>query len=306
MQKRKKRSPHGNDDYPAELNPPPVPFHHHHSGHHASAVSEASAKPPLPPRPNAPGHRGAPARPTALPHRRRPRVEELILNLKLAGDALTDITTAALAVLAGTCIGHIPYIVGVLLPTMIAITAHAAHHHRKEARQRTTRVQRLSYTLNDLDRMTPLQFELAFRNLLLRDGIKARHVGGRNDQVADVIARDSEHVYVIQAKHTTCARDVGVNVLYALNGTAWPVHGANIAIVATNGGFTTPARRWAVDYGIYLLDRLELELWAELGHSLYEILNLPQPLATEDPRRYVERRTRTRTDPARRRDPDLG
>ena len=51
------------------------------------------------------------------------------------------------------------------------------------------RVSQLSYSIEQIDAMTPEEFELAVRDLMIRDQITARHVGQRGDQAADVKAR---------------------------------------------------------------------------------------------------------------------
>lgn len=80
--------------------------------------------------------------------------------------------------------------------------------------------------------------------LLVRDGLAARHVGQRGDKAADVIALDhaTRRTVVVQCKHTTTDAKVGTRVIYEVNGTAGPAHGADLAVVATNGGFTRDAR----------------------------------------------------------------
>ena len=136
--------------------------------------------------------------------------------------------------------------------------------------------------MDDIDTLTPTQFELAYRDLMCRDGLAARHVGGANDQAADVIATDrTGDIIVVQCKHTTTGKNFGVAVMYEVNGTAGPSHQASVAIVATNGGFTTPARNWAARHDIHLLDRARLARWAAHGHALHEVLGIAT--ASADP-----------------------
>ncbi|MBR7828693.1 restriction endonuclease [Actinospica sp. MGRD01-02] len=121
----------------------------------------------------------------------------------------------------------------------------------------------LTLTMLAIDEMAPRAFEEAIRDLMLRDGVSARHVGAAGDKVADVIGTDVEGaVYVAQCKHTTVGGKVGVRVIYEVNGTARPVHGADTALVVTNGTFTRDARGQAKDFAIYLIDREALHLWA--------------------------------------------
>lgn len=125
----------------------------------------------------------------------------------------------------------------------------------------------LTLTLSVIDQLAPRDFELAIRDLMLRDGISARHVGRAGDKAADVIGTGGEGgVYLAQCKHTTVGGKVGVRVIYEVNGTARPVHGADIALVVTNGAFSTGAREQARDFGIQLIDRTALSQWAAGVH----------------------------------------
>jgi restriction system protein len=145
-------------------------------------------------------------------------------------------------------------------------------------RRRTARLQNLRLSLEDIDVMSPVCFEWAVRDLMLRDGIRARHVGQRGDRAADVIGDDrGGHRIVVQCKHTGVGRKVGSRVVYEVNGTAGPAHGADIAVIVTNDGFTRDARKVAGEFGIHLVDRAGLERWATEGACLREVLRLTNP-----------------------------
>ncbi|MFF4529006.1 restriction endonuclease [Streptomyces sp. NPDC001407] len=137
-------------------------------------------------------------------------------------------------------------------------------------------MRRLSYDLADLDAMSDQEFELAARDLLLRDGVHARHVGRQGDQAADVIGEDRRRGRtVVQCKHTRVGGKVGSSVMYQVKGTAGPVHGADHAVVVTNGAFTRDARIWGDRHHVHWVDRDRLRLWAAEGRTLYEVINLP-------------------------------
>lgn len=130
--------------------------------------------------------------------------------------------------------------------------------------------------LPQIDLLDPTEFEHVVRDLMIRDGVDARHVGQRGDQVADVLGRDGQgRVFVAQCKHTTTAGRVPVRVIYEVNGTARPVHKADEAIVVTNGRFTRDARIQAAKFGIHLIDRDRLRNWAQDGVSLQTMLRYP-------------------------------
>ncbi|GAA3035623.1 hypothetical protein GCM10020000_11370 [Streptomyces olivoverticillatus] len=130
-------------------------------------------------------------------------------------------------------------------------------------------------SLQHIDALSPAQFELAIRDLMIRDGIDARHVGRRGDQAADVLGKDrAGRMFVVQCKHTTIGGRVGSHVMYEVKGTAEPVHGADVAVVVTNGGFTRDARAWGERHGIHCVDRERLSEWIEDERSLARLLGV--------------------------------
>lgn len=147
----------------------------------------------------------------------------------------------------------------------------AARRQRDRQRQADLRI-----TLAEFDAMDDRRFEYALRDLLVRDGWPARRVGGGGDQAADVIG---DHLQrgriVIQAKHTRVGGKVGSSVMYAVKGTARPVHKAEHAVVVTNGAFTRDAMTWGDRHGVHWIDRERLRQWAENGAALHELLGLP-------------------------------
>jgi restriction system protein len=144
------------------------------------------------------------------------------------------------------------------------------------ARAAARRLQLLSYTMAEIDAMTPTGFEEAVRKLMIRDGITAQRVGGSNDRAADVIGRHAPTglKVVVQCKHTTTGARVPPRVIYEVNGTAGPAHAADVAVVVTNGGFSAKAHECARKFRMALIDRDVLDRWAGQGASLVEILAL--------------------------------
>ncbi|TDD46456.1 restriction endonuclease [Nonomuraea terrae] len=150
---------------------------------------------------------------------------------------------------------------------------------RWRAAARRRRAERLAHLRLDLaaeiDRLDPTAFEYAVRDLMIRDGVDARRVGGAGDRAADVIGRDGDRrVIVVQCKHTITGRKVDARVIYQVNGTAEHAHGADVAAVVTNGSFTKGAVEFAAEVGIHLVDREALRTWAEEGARLQELLRL--------------------------------
>ncbi|MFD5622610.1 restriction endonuclease [Streptomyces yangpuensis] len=134
----------------------------------------------------------------------------------------------------------------------------------------------LQIPLARIDALNDSEFEFALRDLLIRDGWSARQVGQKGDQAADVIGRHGQRGrIVLQAKHTTVGGKVDSKVMYQVKGTAGPVHGADVAVVVTNGGFTRDARAWGDQHQVHWVDRERLRQWAEEGVPLHDLLRLP-------------------------------
>jgi restriction system protein len=143
-------------------------------------------------------------------------------------------------------------------------------------RIRAERLARLRITLAEVDAMSDQDFEFALRDLLIRDGCTARQVGQQGDQAADVIGHNPlRGRIVLQAKHTKVGAKVGSQVMYQVKGTAGPAHGADIAVVVTNGSFTRDAKAWGDKHQVHWVDRDRLRLWAEHGVALHDLLRLP-------------------------------
>ncbi|WP_432095708.1 restriction endonuclease [Streptomyces sp. bgisy100] len=139
-----------------------------------------------------------------------------------------------------------------------------------------------SITLEQFNGMAPLEFEQAVANLTQRDGhvVEQRH-GGARDLGADVIATtpDGRRI-VFQCKHRRPGgRPLGSPVIQTLNGTARPVHNADIVIAVTNASFTTPAHKLAAEQEIHLLFGEQLRKWATWGVPLLSVLELEASLA---------------------------
>lgn len=131
--------------------------------------------------------------------------------------------------------------------------------------------------------MSSRGFEEMVAALLQRDGFNVlqRH-GGAGDRGADVIAvAPTGEKLVAQCKLITTARRVEVGVLYALNGTARPVHGADLVVAVTSSEFTKPALKFARQHAIVPFGNQELAHWATWGESLQEILGLGKANGTD-------------------------
>ncbi|WP_343244976.1 restriction endonuclease [Streptomyces sp. SID14478] len=172
----------------------------------------------------------------------------------------------------------------VVLGLLVVLTV-AALVYRKIGQMRAAqlRVEGLTYSLGQFDAMHHSAFEHAIRDLLARDGSRdALRCGGRGDLGADVKGHDPLGRYwVIQCKHRRnglSGSAVGTPDLQTLNGTGRPVHKGDVVVLVTNGRISAPAREFARQQRLHLVDRSLLEQWARGRRPLWEVLPaLPAP-----------------------------
>ncbi|MDX3319785.1 restriction endonuclease [Streptomyces sp. ME03-5684b] len=117
---------------------------------------------------------------------------------------------------------------------------------------------------------------------LTRGGCQdAQRVGGRGDLGADVKATDPYgRRWVIQCKRRrngAHGSPVGTPDLQVLNGTALQVHGADVAVLVTNGRVTGPAVTFAKQQRLHVVDRQTLAVWASGSRPLWELLRAVPP-----------------------------
>ncbi|MER8088924.1 restriction endonuclease [Streptomyces sp. NPDC058316] len=157
------------------------------------------------------------------------------------------------------------------------------YRQQQKARWEAVRAQGLRYGLPQLDALHHSRFEDAVRDLMRRDGCQdAVRVGGSGDLGADVKATDPYgRRWVIQCKHRRnglAGSAVGTPDLQVLNGTARQVHGADIAVIVTNGRVTAPAVAFAKQQRLHVVDRHTLGAWASGSHPLWGLLRgVPPP-----------------------------
>ncbi|MFJ2822357.1 restriction endonuclease [Streptomyces toxytricini] len=234
--------------------------------------------------PRAAAGRRPPARRRTRRSARRQRAQERTAGLLAAAAA----ALAVVAVAVDWLLTHwwVPIALGVF-----AAVAAAARLHRAQQRARweAVRAQGLRYGLPRLDALHHSRFEDAVRDLMRRDGCAdAVRVGGGGDLGADVKATDPfGRRWVIQCKHRAKGLDgsaVGTPDLQVLNGTARQVHGADVAVIVTNGRVTKPAVAFAAQQCLYVVDRHTLAVWASGSRPLWEVLRAVPP-----PRRPTSR-----------------
>ncbi|MFF8882104.1 restriction endonuclease [Streptomyces flaveolus] len=175
------------------------------------------------------------------------------------------------------------WVLVVLLVLAVLVGAGWLYSRLQRAQWEAVRAQGLRYGMPHLDALHHARFEDAIRDLMQRDGCPdAQRVGGRGDLGADVKATDPfGRRWVIQCKHRRNGAQgaaVGTPDLQVLNGTARQVHGADVAVIVTNGRVSGPAVAFAEQQQLHVVDRQMLAVWASGSRPLWELLRaLPPP-----------------------------
>ncbi|MGW7131296.1 restriction endonuclease [Streptomyces bobili] len=221
-------------------------------------------------------------RPPARRRTRRPSRRQQQREAQL----VAFVTVAAVAIgvvvmVVNWLLAHRWVLVAVLVLAVLA-GAGWLYHRQQRAQWEAVRAQGLRYALAQLDALHHARFEDAVRDLMQRDGCRdAQRVGGRGDLGADVKATDPfGRRWVIQCKHRRNGLQgpaVGTPDLQVLNGTARQVHGADIAVIVTNGRVTGPATDFARQQRLHVVDRHTLAVWASGSRPLWELLHAVPP-----------------------------
>lgn len=128
-----------------------------------------------------------------------------------------------------------------------------------------------SVGVDEVRTLTGRQFEGLTASLLERDGHEVlRAHGGAGDRGADVIALggNGERIVVQCKLRRNPSAKIGSPEVQTFNGTARPDHRATHPIMVTNAHFTREAEAAAARYGIALVDRTALRMWATFGRPL--------------------------------------
>ncbi|MFE4668818.1 restriction endonuclease [Streptomyces sp. NPDC056716] len=214
---------------------------------------------------------------TRRPGRRRQRTDDRLTGLLMAAAVAVALAVAVVDWL----LAH--WWVMAATGALVAVAAGVWLHQRQQrARWAAVRARGLRYGLDQLDALHHTRFEDAVRDLMRRDGCPdAVRVGGGGDLGADVKATDPYgRRWVIQCKHRRnglAGSAVGTPDLQILNGTARQVHGADIAVIVTNGRVTAPAVDFAKQQRLHVVDRHTLAVWASGSRPLWELLRAVPP-----------------------------
>ncbi|WP_330346597.1 restriction endonuclease (plasmid) [Streptomyces europaeiscabiei] len=221
-------------------------------------------------------------RPPARRRTRRPSKRQQQRDAQLIVFVVVAVAVVSLVVMVvNWLLAHWWVLAGVLVLAVLA-GAGWLYNRQQRAQWEAVRAQSLRYELSQLDALHHSRFEDAVRDLMQRDGCRdAQRVGGRGDLGADVKATDPfGRRWVIQCKHRrNGARGsaVGTPDLQVLNGTARQVHGADIAVIVTNGRVTGPAVDFAKQQRLHVVDRQTLAVWASGSRPLWELLRAVPP-----------------------------
>jgi stage V sporulation protein SpoVS len=136
-------------------------------------------------------------------------------------------------------------------------------------------------SLEDLDSLSPTQFEHAVAILLRRSGWTEVQVVGGPDIRADIRARDRDGLRVIVQAKKYRSQPVGSQAVRRLIGDLG-VHQADRGLLVTNSTFTEPALALAAKEGVQLIDRWRLaDMVRALGSPLPPTA-LPPPSQRRD------------------------
>ncbi|MGW8574499.1 restriction endonuclease [Streptomyces niveus] len=221
------------------------------------------------------GRTGRARRAAALRRRRRANDRLIVLLVAAA------LAVALLVAVVNWLLAH-SWILVVIGALAVLAGGGWFHQRRQAARWEAVRVRGLRYGLDQLDALHHSQFEDAVRELMRRDGCpNAVRVGGGGDLGADVKATDPYgRRWVIQCKHRRAGlagSAVGTPDLQVLNGTARQIHGADVAVIVTNGRVTAPAVAFAEQQRLHVVDRHTLAAWASGSRPLWELLRAVPP-----------------------------
>ncbi|MFE1444395.1 restriction endonuclease [Streptomyces sp. NPDC058739] len=227
-------------------------------------------------------------RPPARRRTRRPSRRRQQRDAHVFAFAVGAVAVAGLVVMVVNWLLAHRWVLVVALVLAVLTGAGWLYNRQQSAQWETVRAQGLRYGLPQLDGLHHTRFEDAVRDLMQRDGCRdAQRVGGRGDLGADVKATDPfGRRWVIQCKHR---RDgargsaVGTPDLQVLNGTARQVHGADVAVIVTNGRVTGPAVAFARQQRLHVVDRQTLAAWAAGSRPLWEVLRAVPPPRRETP-----------------------
>ncbi|MFI9150500.1 restriction endonuclease [Streptomyces sp. NPDC053367] len=207
----------------------------------------------------------------------RQRADDRLIGLLVGG----VLAVAAVVTVVNWLLAHW-WILAVVGTVAVSAGGGRLYHRQRQARWEAVHAQRLRYGLSQLDGLHHARFEEAVRDLMRRDGCRdATRVGGGGDLGADVKATDPYgRRWVIQCKHRRdglAGSAVGTPDLQVLNGTARQVHGADVAVIVTNGRVTAPAMTFAEQQRLHVVDRHTLGVWASGSRPLWELLRAVPP-----------------------------
>lgn len=214
---------------------------------------------------------------TRRPVRRRQRVDDRLVGFLIA----VVLVIALVVAVVNWLLTH--WWVLIVIGTLAVLAGAGWLYQQQQSRRwEAVRAQGLRYGLSQLDGLHHSRFEDAVRDLMRRDGCPdAVRVGGGGDLGADVKATDPYgRRWVIQCKHRRnglAGSAVGTPDLQILNGTARQVHGADVAVIVTNGRVTAPAVAFAKQQRLHVVDRDTLAVWAAGSRPLWELLRAVPP-----------------------------
>ncbi len=144
-----------------------------------------------------------------------------------------------------------------LILTILVVMGYAGWKIRRELSRRgaLARWFHSHSGMNNLNDMTPLQFEVFVREVYARLGYEAELTKRSGDEGVDVLAKKDGLIYAIQVKKT--AKPIGSPVIQTLLGSMANIE-ADRGICVASAGFTRDAQRFAAGKPIILVGQEDL------------------------------------------------
>jgi len=153
---------------------------------------------------------------------------------------------------------------GLVLTVLVLLWLSVQRDRLQAGSQRRRDLRRVASGMAAVDQMSGVEFEEFVAAQLRTRGWSVIHTASTGDYGVDLIAKKNGTCMAVQCKRL--AKAVGVAaVQQVVSGAAH--HACNQAVVVTNQGFTTAARRLATTHRCRLVGREQLHIWAGAARS---------------------------------------
>lgn len=123
-----------------------------------------------------------------------------------------------------------------------------------------------------LEALSPRDCELAIARLFAAEGWDVRPTGAGADEGIDIVCRKGGQMAVVEVKRYASSNRVGRPALMKFHSASLHAQ-ADLAIFVTTSGFTEPAKEFALQHGILLVNREDLA--ARLARAFPDVDSSP-------------------------------